>query len=129
MKIEKLVSSMMTMSVKGRLWHWLTPNAQHHKVFEDFLNQNILLTDSLVESALGNNMKVGLEEAVAVKDGVVPSYSIDSSRKVLEDYRDEARKAQESLDVSDEGAKNELTTILDDVIELCSKTIYMLRLK
>ena len=129
MKIEKLVSSMMTMSVKGRLWHWLTPNAQHHKVFEDFLNQNTELTDSLVESALGNSLKIALEKAVAVKEGLVPSYSIDSARKDLSTYRDEARKAQDELDLADEGAKNELTTILDDVIELCSKSIYMLRLK
>ena len=129
MKIENLVSGMMTMSVKGRLWHWLTPNAQHHKVFEDFLNENILLTDSFVESALGNSLDVALEKGVSVNKGSVDSYSIDSARKDLAAYRDEARKAQEELDLKDEGAKNELTTILDDVIELCSKTTYMLRLK
>jgi len=129
MKIESLVSQMMHMTVVGRLWHWTTDNAQHHVTYESFLTQNDNLVDSVVESALGNDISIDFSSGVGVQDATVPSYSVEASKKALNAYREEVVKFQDSLNKSESRGSTELATILDDVVELCSKTLYMLRLK
>ena len=129
MNLESLVSQMMHMTVVGRLWHWTTDNAQHHVTYENFLTQNDTLVDSVVESALGNDLPIDFSSGVGVQDAKVASYSVEASRKALSEYRDDVVKFQETLSSSDSRGCAELATILDDVIELCSKTLYMLRLK
>lgn len=129
MNLENLVSQMMHMTVVGRLWHWTTDNAQHHVTYENFLTQNDNLVDSVVESALGNDMPIDFSSGVGVQDAKVSSYSVEAARKALNDYRQEVVSFQSSLSESDSRGTSELATILDDVIELCSKTLYMLRLK
>ena len=128
-KIESLVSQMMHMTVVGRLWHWTTDNAQHHVTYENFLTQNDNLVDSVVESALGNDIAIDFSSGVGVQDAKVSSYSVEASKKALNEYREEVVKFQNSLNDSESRGSTELATILDDVIELCSKTLYMLRLK
>ena len=128
MQIEKLVSDMMTMSVKARLWHWRTDTAQHHTTYEDFLNQNENLTDSLVESALGNEVSIDFS-GVGVQKGQETEYSIENARENLRSYRDEVFEAKKSLESTDAKSSEELITILDDVTELASKTLYLLKLK
>ncbi len=58
MNLEFLISSMMKLNIKARLWHWMTDTAQHHTTFEQFLTQNETLMDSLVESSLGNEVSI-----------------------------------------------------------------------
>ena len=129
MKLENLVSQMMNMTVLGRLWHWSTDNAQHHITFEKFLTQNDTLVDSVVESALGNGIMIDFSSGVGVQNAQVAAYSIESAKKAISDYRQEVVAFQESLSESGSKGGSELATILDDVVELCSKTLYMLRLK
>jgi DNA-binding ferritin-like protein len=129
MNLESLVSQMMHMTVVGRLWHWTTDNAQHHVTYENFLTQNDNLVDSVVESALGNDMPINFSSGVGVQDAKVSAYSVEASRKALMEYRQDVVKFQEGLADSDSRGSTELATILDDVVELCSKTLYMLRLK
>lgn len=128
MKLEDLVSKMMSMTVIGRLWHWTTNSAQHHVTYESFLTQNDTLVDSVVESALGNDMSINFSSGVGVQDAKVPSYSVEEARKMIGEYREEVKAFQESLSESSSGGSAELATILDDVVELCSKTLYLLRL-
>jgi len=128
MNLEKLVSDMMTMSTKGRLWHWMTDTAQHHTTFEQFLTQNENLTDSFVESALGNDIPIKLSE-VGVSSASCKSYTIDAARAEISDYRTEVIQMKEKLGESSQSGSEELLTVLDDVVELTSKTLYMLKLK
>ena len=128
MNLEKLVSKMMTMNNKARLWHWMTDRAQHHTTFEQFLTQNEVLTDSFVESTLGNEMKVSLAK-VSVTDGKCEEYSISNARTEIKSYRMAINEMKTVLDKSDELGADELVTVLDDIIELSSKSLYLLSLK
>lgn len=128
MELEQFVSKMMSLSVMGRLWHWSTDVAQHHVTFETFLSQNEALTDSLVESTLGNNVKINFSK-VGVENSLGGTYSIENAKETLAGYRSFIYDFKKHLDSNDENYSDELTTILDDATELCSKTLYMLRLK
>ena len=63
MSLEPLISEMMSINTKARLWHWMTDIAQHHTTFEQFLTQNEVLTDSFVESSLGNDLPLKLSRS------------------------------------------------------------------
>jgi len=128
MTLEKLVSSMMSMSVNGRLWHWTTDVAQHHTTYENFLTQNEQLTDSLVESALGNDYSLNFSQ-VGVKNAVSEEYSLEHSKNEIKKYRSKVLEMKTSLSDAEAAGSEELVTILDDVTELSSKTLYMLKLK
>ena len=128
MGLEKLVSAMLNINIKARLWHWMTDTAQHHTTFEQFLTQNEASTDSFVESALGNELEINLAK-ISVTEGKCPSYSIDSSREEIKNYRLSINEMKTVLEKSDKLGADELITILDDVIELSSKTLYLLSLK
>ena len=128
MTLEQLISDMMGMNVSARLWHWTTDVAQHHTTYETFLTQNELLTDSLVESSLGNDTKLAFDK-IGVKDTVVANYSLDSARASIKEYRENVFKMKKMLDESSNSSSDELITILDDVTELASKTLYLLKLK
>lgn len=128
MKLEKFVSNMMRINSKARLWHWGTDIAQHHVTFEQFLNQNILNTDSFVESMLGNNHDFKVNE-VSYSMGLETSYNLEAARKEITDLRTEVKEMQSTLEKENIEGSNELITILDDVVELTSKTLYMLKLK
>lgn len=129
MNFEPFISSMMSISVLGRLWHWTTDTSQHHRVFEDFLTKNEDLTDSFVESILGNDLKMNIFEYVGVKDSTITNYNLTDIRNTISNYRDKVINLQNSLNESDINAHSELVVILDDVVELCSKTLYLLKLK
>ena len=128
MKFEQLISSMMKISVSARLWHWMTGVAQHHVSFEQFLTQNQILTDSLMESALGNDYQLNLED-VGVQNAIQKNYSIESVTGEIKNYRQLILESKNHFENSDKNGAQELVTILDDVVELCSKTIYLLKLK
>ena len=127
MNFEVLISKMMKLNTMARLWHWMTDKAQHHTTFEQFLTQNETFTDSLVESALGNDIPLDLSK-VGVDGAFQQSYSIDSARDVLKAYREEITSAKNALADSEISGSDELDAILDDVVELSSKTLYLLRL-
>lgn len=128
MKIEDLVSQMMTINTKARLWHWMTDTAQHHVTYEQFLTQNETHTDSLMESAMGNEYPLTMS-AIGVNAATEPGYSLDKARNELKDYRGKVIEMKAALDSSDQTGSDELVTILDNVVELTSKTLYLLRLK
>lgn len=128
MKLELLVSDMMRMNVLARLWHWTTDTATHHTSYEQFLTQNETLTDSLVESALGNDRIINFAE-VGVVEAISKSYSLQEARSELMRYRNEVFKHKQSLSSDESPGGEELVTILDDVTELASKTLYLLKLK
>ncbi len=127
MKLETLITKMMTLNVQARLWHWMTDKAQHHTAFEQFLTQNETFTDSFVESAMGNDIKVDLS-AINIKDGHCQDYSIETAKSELKNYRLNITEAKGQLEKSDVFGTEELITILDDVVELSSKTLYLLKL-
>jgi len=128
MNIEPLVSSMMRINNMARLWHWMTDNAQHHATYEQFLTSNETLTDSLMESALGNEVNLKFAD-IGVKNAVESEYSIANSTKEIREYRAKIFDAKKLLDAAEFAGSDELITILDDVTELSSKTLYMLKLK
>ena len=128
MKLETLVSDMMKMNVLARLWHWSTDVAQHHVTFEQFLTQNETFTDSLVESALGNDLELNITK-VGVIEAVNPAYSIEFARKEISNYRERVSQARAHFDESNKASGNELVAILDGAIENASKTLYLLKLK
>lgn len=128
MKFEPFISRMLEMNVLGRLWHWSTDSAQHHVTFETFLTQNETFTDSFVESALGNDLGINFSsfEVTAKTDN---KYNLDHVKDTIKNYRSQVHETQQALESSDFHGKSELVTVLDDVIELCSKTLYLLKLK
>jgi hypothetical protein len=126
--MEALISNMMRMNTMGRLWHWMTDTAQHHTTFEQFLTQNETFTDSLVESTLGNDIALDFA-LVGVKEAIQPAYSLTHALDEIKAYRSQVIEARQSLESSNQMGSDELGTILDDVIELCSKTLYLLKLK
>jgi len=128
MKLENFVSNMMRLNNQSRLWHWGTSSAQHHITYEKFLTENELLTDSFVESVLGNGIDFKtneIEATFSIKKG----YSLEDSKGEISDYRNSVRKLQSVFENSGEAYQTELSGILDDVAELCSKTLYLLSLK
>ena len=127
MKIEALVSNMMRMNNMGRLWHWTTDTASHHTAYETFLTENETLTDGLVESALGNDMSFSFSEVKI--EAQENTYSLDNARNELRNYRGQLLEAKTSYEKADQLGTDELVTILDSVIELTSKTLYLLKLK
>lgn len=127
MNLEILVSNMMKMSVVARLWHWRTSQAQHHVVYETFLNQNQELTDRFVESSLGNDISIDFKE-VGVEKAIEESYSLEDTRSKIVTYRNLIFETKETLEKQTTPSSSELVTILDDVTELCSKTLYMIKL-
>jgi len=127
MSLEKFVSEMMTMHVTARLWHWMTGSAQDHVTFEQFSTQNEAYADSFVEAALGNDIKLSLNE-IGVKNGMENNYSIESAREQIQNYRSEVAKVKTFLSDGEIPGGDELVTILDDVTILCSKTLYLLKL-
>ena len=128
MQLEKLVSKMMTMNNKARLWHWMTDSAQHHTTFEQFLTQNETLTDSFVESMLGNEIPVDLAK-IAVVEGRCEKYSIADARSEIKSYRLLINEMKFTLDKNEQLGTDELITVLDDITELSSKSLYLLSLK
>ena len=128
MKNELLVSDMLTMNTLARLWHWTTDNAQHHVTYEQFLTQNETFTDSFVESALGNDLEFQFQE-VGVTNARIEKYDLQTSRENLKNYRQRVFEAKKFLEESESSANSELIAILDDVTELTSKTLYLLKLK
>lgn len=128
MKLEKFVSHMLKMNTQARLWHWATDIAQHHTTFETFLTQNESFTDSFVESGLGNDFPFNLKE-ISVQSNMGGEYSLDKARQEISDYRRDVVEMQSTLEKSDSFGSSELVSILDDAVELCSKSLYLLKLK
>jgi len=128
MKLEKSVSLMMEISTKARLWHWRTGIAQHHVTYEEFLNQNKVFTDSFVESALGHDIDLDFSQ-IGVQQSLEKKYSLEASQKEISEFRSHISGLQKELSESSLNAADELIAILDDVTELCSKTLYLLKLK
>jgi len=128
MNLEALISDMMAINVQARLWHWTTGVAQHHTTYEQFLNQNEVFTDSLVESTLGNDTELDFSK-VGVKDAIVPKYSHDEATASIRSYREKVFSVKKNLEEVPNSANAELITILDNVTELASKTLYLLKLK
>lgn len=127
MNLEPLVSDMMKMNSLSRIWHWSTDSAQHHTTYEQFLTQNEQFTDSLVESALGNDLELNLEK-VGVESAFVKNYEISKAREDVGSYRQRLFQMQRNIEEFNNPASPELVSILDDAIELCSKTLYLLKL-
>jgi hypothetical protein len=128
MSNEELISDMMKMNVCARLWHWTTDIAQHHTTYEQFLTQNELFTDSLVESTLGNDTQLDFSK-IGVNGAVVAKYSLEDANKSLRSYRERVFQVKKNLEEVPNSANAELITILDNVTELASKTLYLLKLK
>ncbi len=127
MNLEFLISSMMKVNIKARLWHWMTDTAQHHTTFEQFLTQNETLMDSLVESSLGNDVSIEFKNIKIEIEN--EKYSLDSAIKEIKQYRANVSEIKSTLSNKDTPEADELLTILDDVTELSSKTLYLLKLK
>ena len=128
MKLENFVSEMMSINVYSRLCHWATSSAQHHTTFEAFLTQNEQLTDSFVESALGNDLEFATDK-IEVKALLNGSYDLNTARDRIKSYRANINKVQQEISKNNPDAEGELVSILDDLIELCSKTLYLLKLR
>ena len=128
MNLEKLIENMMTITIEARLWHWTTDNAQHHTTYEQFLTQNEQFTDSFVESALGNEKQITFSE-VKVNASTADEYKILDTKKKIKDYRSLIKNSKTELEKKEESGNEELVNVLDDVTELCSKTLYLLSLK
>ena len=128
MQLENFVAHMMAMNVNGRLWHWGTSSAQHHTTFENFLTQNEQFTDSLVESVLGNDIDFSVSK-IGVTTNIEAGYDLAAARGQIASYRGQVLELQAELEKIDKHYQSELTSILDNVVELCSKTLYLLKLQ
>lgn len=128
MRLEHLVSDMMKMNSMSRLWHWTTDSAQHHTTYEQFLTQNEQFTDSLVESALGNDIELDFSK-VGIDKAFVQNYDLAMTKESIGSYRGRLFQMQKNIEEFNNSAGAELISILDDAIELCSKTLYLLKLK
>lgn len=128
MQFENFVSEMMKINTLARLWHWGTDIAQHHVTYEQFLTQNTQFTDSFVESLMGNDHEFKVA-AVDFKVSLEDGYSLNASREHLVTFRSRVVSMQETLEKESFPGSTELVTILDDVVEGTSKTLYLLKLK
>jgi len=127
MSYEVFVSEMMSIGAYGRMCHWATPSAQHHTTFETFLTQNEELTDSFVESIMGNEIEFKAEK-LKMTSSLDGAYNIDSAKNKIKSYRAAIKEMQELIGAKKIAAEGELVSILDDLVELCSKTLYLLKL-
>ncbi len=118
----------MKINIQSRLWHWMTDSAQQHTTFESFLTQNETFTDSLVESALGNDISIDFSK-INVVEKSISTFKVEDSREKIKSYRHMINKFKQSLSKSDLNGSEELIAILDDITELSSKSLYLLKLK
>jgi hypothetical protein len=95
--------------------------------YEDFLKQNEEFTDSLVESSLGNDKDLNFLE-IQVNPKFQP-YKLENATTKLKSYRENVSNAKSLFEERNAQGDAELITILDDVTELASKTLYLLKLK
>lgn len=116
------------MNVNSRLWHWTTTSAQQHIVFEQFLTQNELLTDRFVESSLGNDLNLNFKK-IGVNEANLEHFPLDQAGDKIKNYRNFIFENKNEITKNSEAVSDELISILDDVTELCSKTLYLLKLK
>lgn len=128
MNLEELISNMLGINVSSRIWHWSTDVGQHHITYEQFLNQNEILTDRFVESALGNDTSIDFSK-ILLNKSLNYEYTLEKARASIKHYRDSIYKIKNLLEKSELFGASELITILDDVSELSSKTLYLLKLK
>ena len=128
MNIESFISNMMKLNVLARIWHWQTNTAQHHTTYELFLTQNETLTDSFVESCMGNDIKIEFDK-VGVSNAVVEKYSYEDSVSEIKKYRSNIYELKKSINKQASPGGDELIAILDSITELSSKTLYLLKLK
>ena len=128
MKLEKFISDMMSLGVYGRLCHWATSSAQHHTTFESFLTQNEQFTDSFVESALGNDVDLKIEK-ISINVSLETKYDLNTAKEMIKTYRTKVSNMQQTIGNMSPNAEGELISVLDDLVELCSKTLYLLKLK
>ena len=128
MELEKFVSEMMSLGVYGRLCHWATSSAQHHTTFESFLTQNEQFTDSFVESALGNDVDLKIDK-ISINVSLDGKYDLKVAKDMIKNYRKQISEMQETIGKTNPNAEGELVGVLDDLVELCSKTLYLLKLQ
>lgn len=125
--IEKTISKMMKLNAVSRLRHWKTDNAHHHKVFEDFLLQNMNNMDSLVESVIGNDYQLDFGRIEFSVD--CTKYSLPDILEDLKDYRVHLKMLQNWLQEEKIPGASEYIQIIDNGIESVSKALYLLKLK
>jgi len=128
MELEKLISEMLHINIQSRLWHWMTDSVQQHTTYETFLTQNETFMDSLVESALGNDISINFKQ-VQAQGNNSKDFDLKFTRDEIKKYRKLVSDYKNKLSTTQLQGADELVTILDDVTELSSKTLYLLKLK
>lgn len=106
---------------QAHFWHLDTTSYSEHKCLENFYTGILDLTDSLLETYIGKGKRIDF-------GGVRMTFHAYSKDKMIEYFKKLARyinKRKKSLGPSD----GDLNNILEEVLALTNKTLYLFTLK
>jgi DNA-binding ferritin-like protein len=108
-----------------KLFHWQTHSFAEHKALDDAFEELIDLTDGLMESTMGKYGRPKLSSSTAMN---LTNYSENSP---CSGYLQEMRNcySQEIRSMLSSEKDSELLNIVDEIVALFDKTIYLLTLK
>jgi DNA-binding ferritin-like protein len=105
---------------QAHFWHLDTKSFSEHKALQEFYEQILDLTDSLLEVYMGKGKKVDF-------GGVRMSFHAYNKQKMIEYFKKLARyinRRKKGLGPSD----GDLSNIFDEILALTNKTLYLLTL-
>ncbi len=106
---------------QAHFWHLDTKSFAEHKALEGFYTEILDLTDSLLEEYMGKGHRIDFK-------GIRMTFHPYNREKMLEYFKRVHRyinKAKKSLKPSD----GNLANIMDEILGLVSKTLYLFTLK
>lgn len=119
MNVDEFVSRFFEMSNQLYLFHWQTSSHAQHLAFGDTNDALAPLMDQFVESYQGKYGRVSFLEQADLVD-----YGDESEVGIVRDYRDYLVEFKELV-----ANEPDLANIVDEMIALINKLLYLLSLK
>lgn len=106
---------------QAHFWHLDTKSFAEHKALEECYTELLILTDKLLEEYMGKGNRIDFK-------GVRMTFHAYDKAKMIEYFKKLSRyinKAKKSLKTTD----GNLSNIMDEILGLISKTLYLFTLK
>jgi hypothetical protein len=120
--MKKLFVALFHARQQTHFWHLETKSYAEHKALNDFYDEILELTDGLIESYLGKNERLKFGD---VKMNFT-SYSHENMINYLKRLEKLIKTSREKISEEED---SDLISIVDDILALINKTLYLLTLK
>ena len=120
MTVEQFIQKLYEVRVQSQHLHQNTKSYAEHKALDGFYNGISDLLDSFIENYFGKYRRINQAFSLSI----VP-YSEDFSYSYLTEFQN-ILKEDARIEIKND---TELNNILDEILELTNKTLYLLTLK